>query len=485
MFGVYDLVIIGSGPAGHHAGLEAAKAGKRVAIVDRGRDLGGVCLHTGTIPSKTLREAVLFLSGFRQRSFYGRGYRVKARIQIEDLMFRVSEVIKRQYAVIQDQLQRHGVELIDGHATFTSEPHTLKVESATRRVRVAGEFILIACGTRPARRDDVPFEAPQVYDADEFITVTEGELPRSIIVVGGGVIGLEYASMVAALGSEVTVVEAQDRLLVHVDEEITSSLVYNLRRCGVTFRMGEKVVSVHAPDREPVTAVLESGKTLVAAALLYAVGRQPNTDRLNLQEVGLTTEERGHLSVNAFMQTSVPYIYAAGDVVGFPSLASTSMEQGRLAACHMFGWTCCARPDLLPFGIYTIPEISMVGRNEQQLTAAKEPFEVGVASFDDVAKAQIGGDQTGLLKLIFRPDTLHLLGVHIIGDGAAELIHIGQTLMMSGGTIEVLRNTVFNYPSLAEAYRVAATNGLDRLRLWRQQAGQTAAAPVTSGKVVA
>jgi NAD(P) transhydrogenase len=220
--------------------------------------------------------------------------------------------------------------------------------------------------------------------------------------------------------------------------------------------------------------VLESGKTLVAAALLYAVGRQPNTDRLNLGAAGLEAGPRGQLNVNEHLQTAIPHIYAAGDVVGFPSLASTSMEQGRLAACHMFGWKCVSRPDLLPYGIYTIPEISMVGKNEQQLTAEKVPFEVGVASFDDVAKAQICGDQTGLLKLIFRPDTLELLGVHIIGDGASELIHIGQTLMMSGGTIEVLRNTVFNYPSLAEAYRVAAANGIDRLRLWRQQNGQHA-----------
>jgi NAD(P) transhydrogenase len=466
----YDLLIIGSGPAGHHAAIEAAKAGKNVAIIDRCSDIGGVCLHTGTIPSKTLREAVLFLSGFRQRSFYGRGYRVKAKIQIEDLMFRVSEVIKRQYAVLSDQLQRAGIEVIDGHAKFTEDPHVLEITNphdlSEPPHRHSADYILIACGTRPARRSDVPFEAPQVYDSDEFIQITEGELPKSIIVVGGGVIGLEYASMVSALGSSVTVVEARNTLLAHVDEEITQALMYQLRRSGVTFRLGEKVTSVTVvDDKSPVTATLESGKTLTAAALLYAVGRQPNTDSLNLGAIGLSTVERGQLAVNESFQTAVSHVYAAGDVVGFPSLASTSMEQGRLAARHMFGEPHVSRPEMLPYGIYTIPEISMIGRNEQQLTNDKIPYEVGIASFDEVAKAQITGDTTGILKLIFHSETLQLLGVHIIGDGAAELIHIGQTLMMSNGTIRVLCDTVFNYPSLAEAYRVAANNGLDRLRL--------------------
>lgn len=460
----FDLLIIGSGPAGHHAALEAAKANKTVGIIDRNFNLGGVCLHTGTIPSKTLREAVLFLSGFRQRSFYGRNYRVKAKIQIEDLMFRVSEVIKRQFAVLQDQLQRHGVVVIDGHANFTKDPHVLEVCGGERAQFFRAKNILICCGTRPARREDIPFETPQVYDSDEFIQVTEGEFPRSVIVVGGGVIGLEYASMAAALGSDVTVVEARDSLLSHVDQEITHGLMYHLRRSGVTFRLGEKVVSVDAPPGMPATAVLESGKTLAAEALLYAVGRQPNTDRINLEAIGLEPRDRGRIPVNEFFQTSIPHVYAAGDVVGFPSLASTSMEQGRAAACHMFHLPYRHRPDLLPFGIYTIPEISMVGKTEQQLTSEKIPYEIGVASFEEVAKAQIQGDQSGILKLIFNSEDLTLLGVHILGDGASELVHIGQTVMMSGGTVEVLRDTVFNYPSLAEAYRVAATNGLDRLR---------------------
>lgn len=463
----YDLIVVGSGPAGHHAAIEAAKHGKNVAIVDRGFDLGGVCLHTGTIPSKTLREAVLYLSGFRQRSFYGRGYRVKAQIQVEDLMFRVGEVIKRQYAVIQDQLQRHGVKVFDGHARFGEDAHTIEIHSTQHETREhTAANILLACGTRPARRADIPFEAPQVYDSDEFIQVTEGEFPKSVIVVGGGVIGLEYASMAAALGSEVTVVEARETLLQHVDSEITAGLVYHLRKQGVTFRLGEKVVSVEAPDSVPLLAIakLESGKTLMAEALLYAIGRQPNTDSLNLQKIGLGTNERGQIAVNANYQTSIPHIYAAGDIVGFPSLASTSMEQGRIVACHLADVTRSCKPDLLPFGIYTIPEISMVGKTEQQLTAEKVPYEVGVAPFDEIAKAQIIGDQNGFLKLIFHAETRQLLGVHILGDGASELVHIGQMVMANGGTVDVLRDMVFNYPSLGEAYRVAAANGLGRLR---------------------
>lgn len=464
----FDLLVVGSGPAGHHAAMEAAKEGKTVAIVDRNFDLGGACLHTGTIPSKTLREAVLFLSGFRQRSFYGKGYRVKAQIQIEDLMFRVSEVIKRQFSVVQDQLQRHDITVLDGHAQFTADPHVMEVTAADGdKTHHRARFILLACGTRPARRADIPFDSAQIYDSDEFIQVTRGEFPKSLIVVGGGVIGLEYASMAAALGSLVTVVEARDTLLQHVDSEITQALVYQLRRCGVVFRMGEKVISVEAPAGTPLRAIakLESGKTLVAEALLYAIGRQPNTDRLNLEAIGLETRDRGQIAVSEFLQTRIPHVYAAGDIVGFPSLASTSMEQGRIAACHMFGVSRETRPDLLPFGIYTIPEISMVGRNEEQLTAEKIPYEVGVASFDEVAKAQIAGDQSGILKLIFHAETRKLLGVHILGDGAAELVHIGQMVMMTGGSVELLQDAVFNYPSLAEAYRVAAMNGLDKLRL--------------------
>jgi NAD(P) transhydrogenase len=459
----YDLLVIGSGPAGHHAALEAAKAGKRVAVIDRPEWLGGACLHTGTIPSKTLREAVLFWSGFRQRSFYGRDFRLRSNISMEDLMQRVQEVIKRNYAVFADQLQRADVELIHGWARFTA-PHTLSVENGDKSLQLTGHHILIACGTRPARRDDVPYEEEHVYDSDEFVRVTKGDLPKSLIVVGAGVIGLEYTSMMAALDVPVTVVEARSSLLEHVDSEITEALSYNLRRTGVIFRLGEKVVKVSTPNDHTVVTQLESGKTLTANALLYAVGRQPNTDRLNIEAAGLTLQDRGRIQVNEQYQTAVPHIYAAGDVIGAPALASTSMEQGRIASRHMFGLPVDGRPDLLPFGIYTIPEISMVGKNERQLTEAKIPFETSTASFEEIAKAQITGDHTGLLKLIFHSETREILGVHIIGEGASELVHIGQTAMMSQATLDTVASTVFNYPSLAEAYRCAALAGLDKLR---------------------
>jgi len=458
----YDLAVIGSGPAGQKGAIAAAKLGKRVVVADRRSMLGGVCLHQGTIPSKTLREAVLYLTGFRQRTFYGQDYAVKARIRTEDLMFRVHEVVKRGQAVINRQMDRNRVDILDGLARF-QDPHTLEVETPAGPVKVEATKILIGCGTRPRRPADVPFEARRVVDSDDLLQAVEGELARSAIVVGAGVIGLEYASMVSALGMDVTVIEARDSLLEYVDAEITEALSYHLRRSGVTFRLGEKVASITVEQDGLVLAHLESGKTASAERLLYAVGRQPNTDRLTLEAAGVTAGSRGHLEVNENYQTEVDHIYAAGDVIGHPSLASTAMQQGRLAACHMFGVPCEHRPELFPFGIYTIPEISMVGKNERQLTGEKIPYEVGVANFEEVAKAQITGDQSGLLKLIFHAESLELLGVHIIGEGASELVHIGQAVMAAGATVEALRDTVFNYPTLAENYKVAAINGLNKL----------------------
>jgi NAD(P) transhydrogenase len=458
----YDLIVIGSGPAGHHAAIEAAKVGKKVIVVDRMEWLGGACLHTGTIPSKTLREAVLYWSGFRQRTFYGKNFRLRPQIQLEDLMFRVAEVVKRHYEVIVDQLQRNGVKIANGWAKFAG-PHSILVDNDSGSSRLSADYILVACGTRPARGENIPFNESNIYDSDQFVRVTVGELPKSLIVVGGGVIGLEYASMMATLGVAVTVVEARESLLEHVDAEISETLSYNLRRAGVSFRLGETVSKITAPDAATVIATLESGKSLSASALLYAVGRQPNTDRLDTELAGFELDQRGRIKVNERYQTSVPHIYAAGDVVGAPALASASMAQGRLASRHMFGLPTPARPDLLPFGIYTIPEISMVGRNERQLTEAQIPYETGVAPFEEIAKAQISGDRVGLLKLIFHAEDLSVLGVHIVGEGASELVHIGHMAMLAGGTVETLAETVFNYPSLAEAYRAAATNGLDKL----------------------
>jgi NAD(P) transhydrogenase len=458
----YDLVVIGSGPAGQKAAIAAAKLKKRVAVTDRRRSLGGVSLHTGTIPSKTLREAILYLSGFRQRSFYGRGYTVKEKITVRDLAFRVQAVLRREEEVVRAQLKRNRVEVIEGTARFV-DPSTVEVETRDGGVRASASFILIACGTRPAANPHVDVDGVRVFDSDQMLAMQEREIPRDAMVVGAGVIGLEYASMFAALGTEVTIIDARQRLLDFVDYEVIDTLAYCMRRNNATFRLGEKVVSVNVDERERVVAKLESGKKVIGDALLYTAGRQGNSDLLGIEAAGLESAERGRIPVNEHYQTAVPHIYAAGDVIGFPSLASAAMEQGRLAACHMFGLGCETSLELMPYGIYTIPEISMVGRTEQQLTADKVCYEVGVARFDELAKGQMVGEDTGFLKLLFDPDTTRLLGVHVIGDGAAELVHIGQAILAAGGSIKYFRDTVFNYPTLAEAYKVAALDGLNKL----------------------
>jgi NAD(P) transhydrogenase len=456
----YDLVVIGSGPAGQKGAIAAAKLGKRVAVIDRPLMIGGVSLHTGTIPSKTAREAALYLSGFRQRAFYGQDYTLKEKIAVFDISVQVRKVVEREGEVVRAQFRRNGIAILPGIARF-SDPHTLTVESEDHPRVVWGDYVLIACGTRPARSPDIPFDGRHIVDADQLEQIEE--IPRRPIVVGAGVIGLEFASIHAALGSEVTVIDERPTLLDFVDREIVAMLFTALRREGVTFRLGEKVVSVALDDQDRVAARLESGKQLHGDALLYAVGRQGNADRLSLEAAGLTVDARGRISVNEQFQTAVPHIYAAGDVIGFPALAATSMEQGRLAARHMFGAAAVSAPELLPYGIYTIPEISMVGQTEEQLTAARVPYEVGVSSYEEVARGQIVGDATGLLKLLFDPESLRLLGVHVIGENAAELIHIGQAVLALGGSVDYFRDTVFNYPTLAEAYKVAALNGLNKL----------------------
>lgn len=460
MSATYDLVVIGSGPAGQKAAICAAKHRKRVVVVERPDRIGGVSLHTGTIPSKTLREAVLYLSGFRQRVFYGRDYRLQDKISAADLSKRVRPVLQHEMEVVRAQLKRNDVEIIHGSARFAG-PHTIIVDKADGSERLEAAHVLIACGTRPAENPHVPMDGRRVFNSDQLAHVDE--IPRHLIIVGGGVIGLEYASMLTALGGDVTLIDARKRILDFVDEELVDTLAYHMRRHGVTFRLGERVLSC-AVDGDHVVARLESGKTVSADALLFAVGRQPNTDRLALDTAGLTADARGRLEVNEWFQTTAPHIYAAGDCIGFPSLASVSMEQGRVASLHMFGTPTRVQSMLLPYGIYTIPEISMVGRSEQELTAARVPYEVGVARYDELAKAQMIGDQIGLLKILFDPASHAVLGVHAIGENAAEIIHIGQAVLALGGTIDYFRDTVFNYPTLAEAYKVAALDGLNKLR---------------------
>jgi NAD(P) transhydrogenase len=457
----YDLVVIGSGPAGQKGAIAAAKAHKRVAIIDRTVMIGGVSVHTGTIPSKTIREAIFQLTGFAVKALYGNEHRSKNDISVQDVSSRVIAIVARETEVIRAQLKRNGIAILLGTAHFL-DPHTVEVHDGDEEISVRGAKILIACGTRPAHSPEIPFDNHRIVDTDHLADL--GGLPKEIIVVGAGVVGLEYASFLAALGAGVTVIDQRPAVLEFVDRQIIEALSCHLRELGVTFRLGEKVTRVEiGPVRDRVSVELESGKKVQGDALIYTVGRQANGDQLHLEPSGLVADSRGRLKVNQFFQTDVPHIYAAGDVIGFPALASTSMEQGRLAACHMFGIRFEHMPELFPYGIYTIPEISMVGETEETLTANRIPYEVGIAKYSELAKSMMLGDETGMLKLLFHPETHKLLGVHALGQRATEIIHIGQAVLFYGGSVEYFRDMVFNYPTLAEAYKVAALDGLNKL----------------------
>ncbi len=457
----FDLIVIGSGPAGQKGAICAAKLRKRVAIVDRAVMIGGVCVHTGTIPSKSIREAIFQLTGNAVKTFYGHSYRGKGEVSVQDLAASVKGIVTRETDVVRSQLRRNGIVVFQGMAQF-ADPHTIEVQGEADKVTLRGENILIACGTRPARNPEIPFDGKRILDTDEFTRI--GALPREIIVVGAGVVGLEYCSFMAAMGAEVTLIDQRPVMLDFVDREIVEALAYHLRQMGTTFRLGEKVTSVGIDEkRDRVFAELESGKRVQGDMLLYSVGRQANGDLLQLEAAGLEPDSRGKIKVNANYQTDAAHIYAAGDIIGFPALASTSMEQGRLASCRMFGAPSEHMPELFPYGIYTIPEISTVGQTEERLTAAKVPYEVGISKFNELAKSMMLGDETGMLKLLFDRHTRKLLGVHILGQRATEIVHIGQAVMAYGGTIEYFRDTVFNYPTLAEAYKVAALDGLNKL----------------------
>ncbi|WP_333776266.1 Si-specific NAD(P)(+) transhydrogenase [Streptomyces sp. IBSBF 3136] len=458
----FDMLVIGSGPGGQKAAIAAAKLGRRVAVVDRPDMLGGVSLHTGTIPSKTLREAVLYLTGLTQRDLYGQSYRLKEDITVADLTARTRHVVGREVDVVRSQLARNQVAVYAGTGRFT-DPHTVALrEEATGQERLlSAEHIVIATGTRPARPDSVEFDGRTIMDSDNVLSLER--VPRSMVIVGAGVIGMEYASMFAALGSKVTVVEKRPGMLDLCDVEIVESLKYHLRDLAVTFRFGETVAAVERHARGTLT-VLESGKKIPADTVMYSAGRQGLTAGLDLAEAGLTADARGRIRVDEHYRTEVPHIYAVGDVIGFPALAATSMEQGRAAAYHACGEPAGRMHQLQPIGIYTIPEISFVGRTEDQLTEDSVPFEVGVARYRELARGQIIGDSHGMLKLLVSPRDRTLLGVHCFGSGATELIHIGQSVMGCGGTVDYLVDAVFNYPTLAESYKVAALDATNRLR---------------------
>ncbi len=456
----YDLLVLGSGPGGQKAAIAAAKLGRRAAVVERRQMVGGVCTNTGTIPSKTLREAVLYLTGLNMRDLYGQNYRVKEDITVADLLSRTQHVIGREIEIIRSQLFRNGVDLLHGTARFV-DPHRVAVTGDHGERVVSAEHVVVATGTRPARPSSVEFADQRVLDSDGILTLEQ--IPRSLVVVGAGVIGIEYASMFAALGSRVTVVEQRDRMLEFCDSEIVEALKFHLRDLSVTFRFGEKVASVQANGQGTVTTLV-SGKRIPAETVMYSAGRQGATEALDLPAAGLEADARGRIEVDDDYRTAVPHIYAVGDVIGFPALASTSMEQGRLAAYHACGEPVNSLVALQPIGIYTIPEISYCGATEDELTSTSVPYEVGISRYRELARGQIIGDSYGMLKLLVSTETRRLLGVHVFGSHATELVHLGQAIMTCQGSVDQLVDTVFNYPTLSEAYKVAALDAVNKMR---------------------
>lgn len=455
----FDLLCIGSGPAGQRAAVQAAKLGSRAAVVEKRRIVGGVCVDTGTIPSKTFREAVLAVSGLERQPDQDRG--PQSRPTAERLLARVTDVMQREAAVVENQLWRNGVTLIRGEASF-KDPTTVVVESEQGWRTVSAANVLIAVGTRPAPVPGPPADGEVIITSDGVMGLPR--LPRSLVVVGAGVIGVEYASMFAALGIAVTVVDRRERPLEFLDREIVDELVHQMRNRNVTFRWGEAVERLEVAEgtRRRAVILLESGKRIVSDMVLFSVGRVGATDRLNLAAAGLGTDERGRIAVDEQFRTRVPHIFAAGDVIGYPSLAATSAEQGRLAACAAFGVPAGPMAAHFPVGIYAIPEISMVGAPEHELTLQRVPYETGIARYREIARGQILGDDSGLFKMLFHREDRRLLGVHVVGTAATELIHIGQAVLGLGGGLDYFLRTVFNYPTLAECYKVAALNAANK-----------------------
>lgn len=456
----YDFVVIGSGPAGQRAAIQAAKLGKQVAIIDRQSTVGGVCLHTGTIPSKTLREAVLYLSGYGQRGLYGQGYRLKADLTMDDLKQQLNTTIRREVEVLKHQLTRNGVHVLGGSAEFVDDHSVRVVDGHGESILISADKFLISTGTHPVRPAGIPFDGEQIIDSDDILHLKR--LPRSLTVVGAGVIGIEYAAIFSAMDIEVTLVDGRQEMLGFMDREIVEELVHLLRERGMVLRLGENVETVEKESGHVVTT-LDTGKRIRSDVVLFAAGRAGSTNALKPEAAGVEQNERHLITVNEHYQTTQPHIYAAGDIIGFPSLASTSMEQGRLAACHAFGCHISNSLDNFPFGIYAVPEMSMVGMTEQQLLQQGIPYETGVARLRETARGQIMGLEQGLLKLLISLDERKLLGVHILGEGATELVHIGQAVYKLGGTLDYFLQTIFNYPTLAEAYKVAALDAWNRM----------------------
>lgn len=462
MAGQYDFIVLGSGPSGKRAAIQAAKLGKSVLLVEGRRRVGGVSVHTGTIPSKTLRETALNLTGWRERGFYGRSYRVKKEIGSDDLSMRLGKTLEHEVDVLEHQFIRNGVHTMEGFARFR-DPNCVVVTSPDgSELSLCGDRILIAVGTVPFHPENVDFSQPEILDSDEVVQIPY--LPRSLTVVGAGVIGIEYATIFSALDVAVTIVEPRETFLDFVDREIIEEFVHQLRDRGVAFRLGASVTQVAKEDDGRILTTLEGGRTVRTEMLLYCAGRMGATANLGLENCGLTTDGRGRIAVNPqTLQTGVEHIYAAGDVIGFPSLASTAMEQGRIAACHAFGLPLPPAPQYFPYGIYAVPEISTVGMSEQEVRDRGINYECGIARMRETSRGHIMGLEQGMLKMIFSNKTRRLLGVHIIGEGATELIHIGQAVLNLKGTIDYFIENTFNYPTLAEAYKIAALDAWNRM----------------------
>jgi NAD(P) transhydrogenase len=458
----YDLIVVGSGPAGRRAAIQAAKLGKKVVVIEQGKRVGGVSVHTGTIPSKTMRETALNLSGWRERGFYGRAYRVKEQISADDLRRRLIITLDHEVEVLEHQFARNRVQHIRGRASFV-DPNTMQVVKEDGEVtQVTATSVLLAVGTKPFRPDYMPFDGKTVVDSDELLEIEE--LPRSMAVIGAGVIGIEYATIFSALDTAVTIIDPKSTMLDFIDKEIVEDFTYQLRDRNMKLHLGQKADKVeHMPDGK-VQITLDSGRVLHVEMVLFAAGRMGATDTLNLAGAGLQADNRGRLSVNPeTFQTAVPNIYAAGDVIGFPSLASTSMEQGRIAARVAVGAIAKEPPKFFPYGIYAVPEISTCGLTEEEVKTRGIPYECGIARFRETSRGHIMGLDSGLLKLIFSLKTRRLLGIHIVGEGATELVHIGQAVLNLKGTVEYFVENTFNYPTLAEAYKIAGLDAWNRM----------------------
>ena len=457
----YDVLIIGSGPAGEKAAIQAAKLGKKTGLIEKNARLGGVCIHTGTLPSKTLRETVINLSMLKSRAMHSFNFDIDEYLNIDELMYRKNIVIQKDEEVVRDQLYRNNIDVFNGAGTFIDE-HTLIIEGGENKSsKISAEFIVIATGSKPYHPPDIPFDSDNVFDSTTILNIKK--IPKSIAVIGGGVIGSEYACIFANLDVKVILIDSRNRLLRFLDSEFSDSLAVHMMKSNIDLHLGAQVEKWEFKEKNNIQITLDNGNRLTADIMLYAAKRTGDIEDLNLAAVNIKPDERGLLKVNKNYQTEIPNIYAVGDVIGFPSLASTSMDQGRLAMKHAFeNVTTCELNPLLPFGIYTIPEISYVGETEQSLKEKNIPYGIGLAFYNEIARGLIIGDYEGMLKILFHLESREVLGVHIIGYQASELIHLGQTVMSLHGKLDYFIDTVFNFPTLTEAYKIAALYGYNR-----------------------